>query len=125
MKLSNIGNLTIVITLIISTILSQFIPGCDTLAFVLGLFIMPTYQLLTGLIWLGDSAGNKEIRYYFRGVLVYIFLIFCFSYLHNFFDDQELIENILSMFGIPIPIILALYFTYILNQHSKDKHLNP
>ena len=119
MKLSNIGNLTIVITLIISIILSQFIPDCVIIPFVLGLFIMPTYQLLIGLIWLGNSDGNKEIRYYFRGVLVYFFLIFCFSYLHNFFDHQELIESILSMFGIPIPIMLALYFTYILNQHSR------
>lgn len=119
MKVLNFENLTIVFTLIICLILSEFNSNCTSIAFILGLFIMPAYQLLIGLIWLGESDGNKEIRYYFRGVLVYFFLIFCFSHLHNFLDNQELIENILSMFGIPIPIILALYFTYILNQYSR------
>jgi len=119
MKLLNFGNLAIVFTLIVSVILRPLYSDFVSIAFVLGLFVMPVYQILVGLIWLGDSDGNKEIRYYFRGVLVYFFLTFCLSYLHIFLDDQELIENILSMFGIPLPIILALYFTYILNQYSR------
>lgn len=118
MKTLNYGNLAIVITLIICLLLDNLYSKCSEVAFILGLFIMPAYQLLIGFIWLLTSNENKKIRNYFTGVLSYFFLMFCISFLHNLFDNQKLIESILLMFGIPIPIILAVYFTYIIQVAS-------
>ncbi len=122
MKKLNFGNLAIIISLIISLLLSQFNSNFVMIPFILGLYILPLYQLLIGLIWLGDTKENKKIKYYFLGVLSYFLLMFCFSSLHNILDNQKLIENIVSIFGISIPIILALYFTYILNQYAREKN---
>ena len=122
MKKLNFGNLAIIISLIISLLLSQFNSNFVMIPFIIGLYILPLYQLLIGLIWLGDTKENKKIKYYFLGVLSYFLLMFCFSSLHNILDNQKLIENIVSIFGISIPIILALYFTYILNQYAREKN---
>jgi hypothetical protein len=122
MKTLNFGNLTIVISLIISLLLGRIISNCYSIAFVLGLFVMPAYQLVVGFLWLADSKGNKKIRYYFIGVLSYFSLIFLIASLNDYLKNQEFIENILSIVGKSMPILLSLYFTYILNQDSKDKN---
>ncbi len=119
MKILNYGNLAIIFSLIISLILNQFNSNYTGIAFVLGLFIIPAYQLLVGFIWFMNSDENRKIRYYFIGVLGYFFLMFSISFLHNFFGNQKLIESFLLILGSSIPIILALYFTYILNQYSR------
>jgi len=118
MKILNYGNLAIVFTLITCLILSQFSIDCRGIAFISGLFIMPAYQLLVGFIWLCDSNENKKIRYYFLGVLSYFFLMFCISFLHKILDSQKIIESIMLLLGSSIPIILAIYFTIILNKNS-------
>jgi hypothetical protein len=117
MKNLNYGNLAIVFSLIFSLILCQFNPDFTIIAFVLGLYIMPAYQLLVGLIWI-VSNNNKRIRIYFIGVLTYFITMFCNNIYHNI-GSQKISEQIITYLGATIPIALSLYFTYILNQYSR------
>lgn len=117
MKILNYGNLVIVFTLILSLILCLFNLNFTIIAFVLGLYVMPAYQLLVGLIWI-SSQNNKRIRIYFIGVLIFFIILFCNNLYHKI-GNQKFSEQILIIVFPSVPIILALYFTYILNQHSN------
>lgn len=119
MKILNFGNLAIVFTLIICLILSQFNSNCTSIAFVLGLFIMPAYQLLVGFIWFITSDEDIKIRKYFLGVLIYFLLIFSLSAFADLIYKSKILQQITSIFFGGTPVLLALYFTYILNQYSR------
>lgn len=119
MKILNYGNLAIVFTLITSLILTQFNSYFSGTAFILGLFIMPAYQLLVGFIWLISSDEDKKIRKYFLGVIIYFVSVFSFSAFAHSIQNIKIIEQIMYLIFGGAPIILALYFTYILNQYSR------
>ncbi len=119
MKILNFGNLAIVFTLIISALLSKFYSDCKEIALVLGLFVMPVYQLLVGFIWFILSSGNNKIRNYFIGVIIYFVILFSLSAIPNGLYKLKFIQSIVSAFFGGIPVLLALYFTYILNQYSR------
>lgn len=117
MKILNYGNLAIVFALISSLILYQFNHNFAIIAFVIGLYIMPAYQLLVGLIWI-SLQNNKSIKIYFSGVLIFFIILFCNNLYHKI-GNQKISEQILTLVFPSVPIVLALYFTYILNQHSN------
>lgn len=119
MKILNYGNLAIVITLITSLILTQFNSYFTGTTFILGLFIMPAYQLLVGFIWLITRDKDKKIRNYFLGVIIYFVSVFSFSAFANSIHNIKIIEQIICLLFGGTPIMLALYFTYILNQFSN------
>ena len=119
MKILNFGNLAIVFTLIISALLSQFYSDCKNIAFVLGLFVMPAYQLLVGFIWFFLSDGDKKIRNYLAGVIIYFVIIFSLSVISDLIYKLKFLQSIVSAFFGGVPVLLALYFTYILNQNSR------
>jgi hypothetical protein len=119
MKTLNFLNLALVVTVVITGILSPFIKDCGLIAFFTGLFVMPAYQLLSGLIWLTNETNNKDVTNYFKGVLGYFFLMFAISLLHNSLINQSVIESIMMCIGVSIPILLALYFTFILNKNAR------
>jgi hypothetical protein len=120
MKLLNFGNLAIVFILIVSVILSPLYSDFLSIAFVLGLFVMPVYQILVGLIWFITSAANDiKIKYYFTGVLIYFLIIFSLSGLADLIYKLKILQQIVSVFFGGTPVLLALYFTYILNQYSR------
>jgi heme/copper-type cytochrome/quinol oxidase subunit 4 len=119
MKILNFGNLAIVLTLIATAILGQFYSDCLSITFVLGLFVMPAYQLLVGFIWFISSDGNKEIRNYFIGVVIYFIILFSLSAISDLIHKLKILEYVVSAFFGGTPVLLALFFTYNLNQYSK------
>ncbi|PXY43971.1 hypothetical protein DMB68_16135 [Flavobacterium hydrophilum] len=119
MKILNIGNLAIVFTLIISAALSQFYSDCKDIALVLGLFVMPAYQLLVGFIWFISSNCSDKIRNYFIGVIIYFITIFSLSAISDLIYKLKFLQYFSSAFFGGIPVLLALYFTYNFNQYSR------
>jgi len=117
MKIINYGNLAIVFTLITSLILYQFNHNFAIIPIVLGLYIMPAYQLLVGLILI-SLQNNKSIKIYFSGVLIFFIIVFCNNLYHKI-GNQKISEQILTIIFPSVPIVLALYFTYLLNQYSN------
>ncbi len=118
MKILNYGNLAIVFILITSNILGQFYSYFLGIAFIFGLFIMPIYQLSAGFIWFMTSNRDERISLYFKGVFIFFFLELCNSGFHKI-GNQKISEQISTILFPTIPIILAIYFTYILNQYSR------
>lgn len=118
MKILNYVNLAIVITLITSIILGHFYSYFLGIAFIFGLYIMPIYHLLAGLIWVMTSKKDKRINLYFKGVIIFFILLLCDCGFHKI-GNQKISEQILTILFRVVPIILATYFTYILNQYSR------
>lgn len=119
MKIANFGNLTIILAVIITAILGQYYPDCLSVTFILGLFVMPVYQLLIGSIWFFSPNRDKRIKLYFIGVITFFTIVFCTNLFHNT-DYQRISEQILTILFQIVPITLATYFTYILNQYSRE-----
>lgn len=120
MRTLNYGNLAIVFILIITLIFSLFNTYFKGTAFLLGLFIMPAYQLLVGFIWFLTSDEDQKIKRYFLGVIIYFLLLFSLPAFTDLIEKVKIIEQILSLFFGGTPVFLALYFTYILNQYTRS-----
>ncbi|PTT10742.1 hypothetical protein DBR27_06385 [Flavobacterium sp. HMWF030] len=119
MKIANFGNLAIIFSVIISAILGQYYPDCLGVTFVLGLFVMPVYQLLVGSVWFFSPNKDKRINLYFIGVITFFTVVFCTNSFHKT-DNERIFEQILTILFQIVPITLAIYFTYILNQYSRE-----
>ena len=115
MKILNFVNVILVITIIISAIAGVTFQQFRNVPAVLILFVLPVTQLLIGFVWIILDRQNIYIQRYFVGVLFYIALMLLF-----FRIDYSLVTaEIIPIISVSIPLILATYFTYILNLNSR------
>lgn len=119
MKILNFINLTIIVVLLLSGIIGINDKEYLVKTFVIGLLLLPSTQLIIGIIWLVFYPEKKRILQYFYGVTIFISLLFITSLIFKNINKNEILEGIWIGFFGSIPIVLALYFSYILNKYAK------
>ncbi|WP_342663477.1 DUF2071 domain-containing protein [Flavobacterium tegetincola] len=120
MKILNFLNVSLILIVFGNLLLGFVDDSYFPAAFGLGAFLLPIFQLIVGLIWLIGYKENKKIQFYFYAVISYFFILYSSVLWWDAAEKVAILNKILLFLLFATPISLAVYFTIILFQFSKQ-----